>query len=101
MPGGPRQRHLAHGSESENPAIDSPTPETNRPRTNKDWWPDQLDLQVLKKHAGGNPIGDVDYAREFETLDVEALKRDLVELMTARRTGGPPTSDTMAACSSG
>ena len=41
----------AHGSESENPAIDSPTPVTDRPRTNKDWWPNQLDLQILKKHA--------------------------------------------------
>ncbi|HWL95776.1 MAG TPA: catalase/peroxidase HPI [Nocardioidaceae bacterium] len=81
----------AHGSESENPVIDSPTPATNgRPRTNKDWWPDQLDLQVLKKHAGGNtPIGDVDYAREFEKLDVEALKRDLVELMTTSQDWWP------------
>ena len=81
----------AHGSESENPVIDSPTPATNgRPRTNKDWWPDQLDLQVLKKHAGGNtPIGDVDYAREFEKLDVEELKRDLVELMTASQDWWP------------
>ena len=41
----------AHGSESENPAIDAPTPKTARPRTNKDWWPDQLDLQVLQKHS--------------------------------------------------
>ncbi len=80
-----------HGSESENPVIDSPTPATNgRPRTTKDWWPDQLDLQVLKKHAGGNtPIGDVDYAREFEKLDVEALKRDLVELMTTSQDWWP------------
>ena len=31
-------------SESENPAIPSPTPKRTRPRTNKDWWPNQLDL---------------------------------------------------------
>ena len=74
----------AHGSESENPAIDSPTPQTSRPRTSKDWWPDQLDLQVLRKHSvTTDPLGEgFDYAKEFEQLDVEALKRDLVEVMT-------------------
>ena len=38
----------ALGSESENPAIDSPTPTGHRPRTNQDWWPNQLDLSVLQ-----------------------------------------------------
>ena len=38
-------------SESENPAIPSPTPKRTRPRTNKDWWPDQLDLSVLHAHS--------------------------------------------------
>ena len=90
----------AHGSESENPAIDSPTPTTDNPRTNKDWWPNQLDLQILKKHANTTTPMDVDYAAAFETLDVEALKADLVALMTPRRTGGPPTSATTADCSS-
>jgi catalase-peroxidase len=81
----------AHGSESENPVIDSPTPATDgRPRTNKDWWPDQLDLQVLKKHATtSTPVGDLDYAKEFEKLDVEALKRDLVDLMTSSQDWWP------------
>jgi catalase-peroxidase len=81
----------AHGSESENPAIDSPAPKSTRPRTVQDWWPNQLDLQVLKKHsATTNPMGDdFDYAREFETLDVEALKRDLVELMTTSQDWWP------------
>jgi catalase-peroxidase len=70
-------------SESENPAIPSPTPEVTRPRTNRDWWPNQLDLQVLHQHSPrANPMGeDFDYRKEFESLDVEALKRDLVELM--------------------
>jgi catalase-peroxidase len=81
----------AHGSESENPAIDSPTPKTSRPRTVQDWWPNQLDLQVLKKHsASSNPLGsDFDYAREFEKLDVEALKRDLVDVMTTSQDWWP------------
>jgi catalase-peroxidase len=70
-------------SESENPAIPSPTPEVTRPRINRDWWPNQLDLQVLHQHSPrANPMGeDFDYRKEFESLDVEALKRDLVELM--------------------
>ena len=72
------------GSESENPVIDSPTPEAHRPRTNRDWWPDQLDLQILRQHdPGSDPLGaGFDYAQEFATLDLDALKQDLVELMT-------------------
>ncbi|MEO5679047.1 MAG: catalase/peroxidase HPI, partial [Acidimicrobiales bacterium] len=72
-------------SESENPAIPSPTPKGNRPRTNQDWWPNQLDLQVLQQHASRpSPLGaDFAYAEEFSTLDLEALKRDVTEVMTA------------------
>ncbi|HEX3511075.1 MAG TPA: catalase/peroxidase HPI [Solirubrobacteraceae bacterium] len=70
-------------SESENPAIASPTPAVHRPRTIRDWWPDQLDLSVLHKHSPlSDPMGeDFDYAAEFATLDVEALRRDLIDLM--------------------
>jgi catalase-peroxidase len=78
-------------SESENPVIDSPAPETSRPRTNSDWWPNQLDLQVLHQHSPrGNPLGeDFDYAEEFKTLDVEALKRDVFEVMTTSQDWWP------------
>jgi catalase-peroxidase len=71
-------------SESESPVIPSPTPKTSRPRTNKDWWPNQLDLSVLHHHSHlSNPMQeDFDYAEEFTSLDIEALKRDLVEVMT-------------------
>jgi catalase-peroxidase len=71
-------------SESENPAIQSPTPTAHRPRTNHDWWPDQLDLSVLHRHSPlSDPMGaGFDYAKEFATLDVQALRRDLVELMS-------------------
>ena len=81
----------AHGSESENPAIDTPTPETTRPRTSRDWWPDQLDLQVLRKHsATTDPMGgDFRYADEFAGLDVEALKGDLVDVMTTSQDWWP------------
>ncbi len=70
-------------SESENPAIPSPTPEVPSPRSNHDWWPNRLDLTVLHRHSPlSDPLGeDFDYAREFATLDLEALKRDLIELM--------------------
>jgi catalase-peroxidase len=54
------------------------------PRTNKDWWPNQLDLKVLHRHSPrANPMGpDYNYREEFKKLDVEELKRDLFELMT-------------------
>ncbi|ADB31505.1 catalase/peroxidase HPI [Kribbella flavida DSM 17836] len=73
----------SHGSESENPAIDSPTPAVPNPRTNRDWWPNQLDLSVLRRHAPqASPLEqDFDYAEEFKKLDVDALKRDIVEVM--------------------
>ncbi|MFH8933412.1 catalase/peroxidase HPI [Streptomyces griseosporeus] len=80
------------GSESENPAIPSPTPTpTRRPRTNRDWWPNQLDLQVLHQHSPlSDPLGeDFDYAKEFATLDVEALKRDVFEVMTSSQDWWP------------
>ena len=74
----------AQGSESENPAIDAPTPATPRPRTNKDWWPNQLDLSVLHPHhPASNPLGsDYRYRDAFAGLDVEALKRDVAEVLT-------------------
>jgi catalase-peroxidase len=79
-------------SESESPEIPSPTPQTaTRPRSNRDWWPDQLDLSVLHQHSPGfDPMGaDIDYAAEFETLDVDALKRDIFEVMTTSQDWWP------------
>ena len=78
-----RQDVTASVSESENPAIPSPRPKRVRPRTNKDWWPDQLDLSLLHQHSSlSNPMGEgFDYAEEFRTLDVEALRRDLIQMM--------------------
>ena len=48
------------------------------------WWPNQLDLQPLRMHSSeSSPVGgDFDYAAEFNKLDLDALKQDLVDLMT-------------------
>jgi len=52
-------------------------------RTNRDWWPNQLNLQVLNQHAPqSNPMGkEFDYAREFKSLDLNAVIKDLHALM--------------------
>jgi catalase-peroxidase len=79
------------GSESENPALDAPEPHAHRPRSNKDWWPNQLDLSVLHAHSpASNPLGaDFDYAEAFQGLDVEAVKRDITEVLTTSQDWWP------------
>ncbi|HEV8420946.1 MAG TPA: catalase/peroxidase HPI, partial [Actinomycetota bacterium] len=78
-------------SESENPAIPSPEPKPHRPRTNQDWWPNQLNLSVLHTNSPlSNPLGeDFNYAEEFKTLDLDALKRDLIDVMTTSQDWWP------------
>jgi catalase-peroxidase len=78
-------------SESENPAIPSPTPKRTRPRTNKDWWPNQVDLSMLHQHSPlSSPLGErFNYAEEFKTLDLESLRRDLIEVMTTSQDWWP------------
>jgi catalase-peroxidase len=52
--------------------------------TNLDWWPNQLKLDILHQHSSkSNPMGEgFNYAKEFKSLDLEAVKKDLRELMT-------------------
>jgi catalase-peroxidase len=78
-------------SESENPAIPAPTVKSTRPRTNRDWWPNQVDLQVLHQHSPrSNPVDDdFDYAEEFKTLDVEALRQDIMAVLTTSQEWWP------------
>jgi catalase-peroxidase len=78
-------------SESENPVISAPEPKARRPRTNQDWWPNQLDLSVLHDNPPqADPMGaDYDYAKEFRTLDVDALKRDIFDAMTTSQDWWP------------
>ena len=62
----------------------SMTKNTTSGTSNKDWWPDQLNLSILHQHdTKSNPMGeDFDYKSEFEKLDYFALKQDLLDLMT-------------------
>jgi catalase-peroxidase len=60
-------------------------------RSNRDWWPDQLDLRVLQQNSPtASPMGDdFDYAAEFKTLDLDALKRDIEAVMTTSQDWWP------------
>ena len=55
-----------------------------RARTNRDWWPNQLDIQILHRNsAKSDPMGkEFDYAKEFKSLDLNAVIKDLQALMT-------------------
>ncbi|MBY5426497.1 catalase/peroxidase HPI [Rhizobium leguminosarum] len=57
---------------------------TPRSRSNRDWWPDQLNVQILHQNSGrADPLGQAfDYAEEFKKLDLDGLKKDLHALMT-------------------
>ena len=59
--------------------------------SNRDWWPNQLNLQILHQNSPmGNPMGEeFDYAAEFEKLDLAALKKDIKELMTTSQDWWP------------
>src|SRR5437899_2908726 len=78
-------------SESENPAIPSPTPKRTRPRTNKDWWPNQQDLSILDAHYPvSDPMGkDFNYAKEFKSLDLNAVIKDIEQVMTTSQDWWP------------
>ncbi len=57
---------------------------SNKGTYNKDWWPNQLNLKILSQHSTKvDPLGEeFDYKKEFEKLDLEAIKNDLKDLMT-------------------
>jgi catalase-peroxidase len=63
---------------------------TRPARTNRDWWPNQLNLNVLYQNPPrANPLGEVfDYAAEFRTLDLDAVVADLHALMTESQERG-------------
>jgi catalase-peroxidase len=58
---------------------------------NRDWWPNQLKLNILRQQSSlSNPMGDnFDYASEFKTLDLQAVKKDIVDLITTSQDWWP------------
>jgi len=58
---------------------------------NQDWWPNQLRLHILRQHAPqSNPMGETfDYAEAFKALDLEAVKKDIMDLMTTSQEWWP------------
>ncbi len=71
-----KKNRKAAGEAGKQPAV--------KGTSNKDWWPDQLNLEILRRHSPlSDPMGEgFDYAEEFESLDYAALKKDLHALMT-------------------
>ena len=59
--------------------------------SNQDWWPNQLNLNALRQHSNlSNPLGsDFNYAEEFKNLDLDALKQDIIEVMTTSQDWWP------------
>jgi catalase-peroxidase len=76
---------------AQKPVGAAPAAVPGRPMTNQDWWPQRLNLQPLRQHAAtSNPLGaDFDYAKEFATLDIAAVKKDIAALMTTSQDWWP------------
>ncbi len=74
---------------SENPQP--PVKEKPGGMTNKDWWPNRLDLTALRQHESmSNPYGaDYDYVKEFNSLDLEAVKADIRKALTTSQPWWP------------
>ena len=90
---------MEHSTTSNNPKAESKCPFSggavkqsagNGPR-NSHWWPNQLKLNILRQHSAlSNPMGEAfDYAKEFKTLDLAAVKKDIYDLMTTSQDWWP------------
>jgi catalase-peroxidase len=75
---------VAHGSPISDPAKEAPALRSLLGRTNRDWWPNQMTLDILHQQGRtGDPMGDgFSYREAFKTLDLAAVKTDLTALMT-------------------
>ena len=87
--------HAAEPAAATCPVIGNPAPATRTTvaggMNNGDWWPDQLNLDILHQNSpAGNPLGErFEYAKAFKTLDLEAVRNDLRELMTTSQDWWP------------
>ncbi len=79
-------------TESKCPVVGGPQqPESTRARSNRDWWPNQLNLEILHQNSPlSNPLGEeFDYAEEFKKLDLKALRKDLEAVLTTSQDWWP------------
>ncbi len=72
------------GSEAECPVTGSTSKKISGAKSIRDWWPNQLNMRILRQHSSlSDPMGDdFNYAEEFKKLDLEAVKKDLKDIMT-------------------
>ena len=65
------------------PVLEGPHHTTERHASNQHWWPNQLNLRLLHQNSPlSDPMGDdFDYAQEFSSLDLEAVKKDIEEVI--------------------
>ena len=80
-----KTQNASNGNESKCPFHNGSTREAAGGGTqNDDWWPNKLNVDILRQHSAEvSPMGDdFDYAEEFEKLDLDAVKQDLYDLMT-------------------
>ena len=96
-PAAPGQCPVMHGA---TPPPPPPAPHTNpmvnpNGNTNRDWWPNQLDLSILRQHSElSNPMGaGFDYEKAFSTLDYYALKADIKNVLTESQDWWPADFD--------
>jgi catalase-peroxidase len=89
------ENHTSNGGEAKCPfhhGAGAPTNQSAGGGTrNQDWWPNQLRLNILRQHSSlSNPMGeDFDYAKEFNSLDLEVLKSEIYSLMTTSQEWWP------------
>ena len=85
---GAAQAQTPAGDPAKCPVMGTPAPASRHTvaggLSNRDWWPEMLNLNILHQNsAKGNPLGaDFDYAEQFKSLDLAAVKKDLTALMT-------------------
>lgn len=83
--------HASSGSESKCPFSGAVKQVAGRGTQNADWWPNQLKLNILRQHSSlSNPMGEAfDYAAAFESLDLAAVKKDIVTALTTSQDWWP------------